>query len=145
MPSLRARSTTRVGVGTDLVLIADVADSIATFGERYVRRVYSPAEIATCALPAGGFDPARLAARFAAKEAVVKALQLTGAVPYPEIEVRNTALGSPLVTIGGSLAGAGRDRGLCDVSLSMSHEGDYAAAVVVALFDTRNFQEVGSV
>ena len=64
-----------VGVGIDLVEVADVAAALASpHADRYLELVYSEAERRDCATPDGRVDPARLAARFAAKEAAWKAL-----------------------------------------------------------------------
>ena len=60
-------------VGIDLVDVDDVAATLARFGDRYLRRVFVPAEIAACA---AGTDPRLLSACFAAKEATLKALGL---------------------------------------------------------------------
>ena len=60
----------------DLVEIDEIRDSIQSFGERFLGRVFTPAELNEC-----GASPARLAERFAAKEAILKALQVDGAVP----------------------------------------------------------------
>ncbi len=65
--------------------VADVAESVAQFGDRYLRRIYTEREIAACAGPAFA---ERLAARFAAKEAVIKALTIVDApTPLTEIEI----------------------------------------------------------
>jgi len=66
-------------VGCDLTNPLDVAASIEQFGDRYLRRIYTDAELAGCA---GPILSQRLAARFAAKEAVAKVLgELSGALP----------------------------------------------------------------
>src|SRR5258706_12086466 len=62
-------------VGTDIVAVAEVARSIELFGDRYLRRVYTDAELEYC-LSRGPNAPLHLAARFAAKEAALKALRL---------------------------------------------------------------------
>lgn len=68
-------------VGVDVVSVADVAASVRRFGDRYVHRIFTPHEIAACrtaCVPAGGdptYSAESLAARFAAKEAVVKVLR----------------------------------------------------------------------
>ena len=74
-------------VGTDLVHVPDVAASIDRFGARYLHRVYTDAELDTCRSGAGGWSPERLAARFAAKEAVLKVLRPADGVSVRDIEV----------------------------------------------------------
>ncbi|MBV8762377.1 MAG: holo-ACP synthase [Deltaproteobacteria bacterium] len=111
-------------VGVDLVQVSRIAASIATFGERFVQRVFTPAEAAYAT------TPERLAARFAAKEAVKKALELDG-VAWRDIEVARRASGACDVVLHGAARAAADAMG-ARLALSMSHEGDYATAMVVA-------------
>ena len=77
-----------VGVGIDLVRVSRVAASLAQFGERFLRRVFTEAEIAY-ATSSPGLTAERLAARFAAKEAAIKALGLADqGVGWRQIEVQ---------------------------------------------------------
>ncbi|HET6508930.1 MAG TPA: 4'-phosphopantetheinyl transferase superfamily protein [Baekduia sp.] len=115
-------------VGIDLVRAATVAASIAEHGDAYLRRVYTPQEVADCRA-----DPLRLAARFAAKEAAMKVLRPAPdtAVPWPSIEVVRNAPGPPTLRLHGPAAELARAAGLTDLALSFTHEEEYAAAVVV--------------
>lgn len=123
----------RLRVGTDLVDTRRIAESIATFGERYLKRVFTEAEIAY-ANAAPAMTTQRLAARFAAKEATVKALDLAEAgVPYRDIEVVRTASGSPALVLHGRAREASEAAGSPTLEVSLSHEGDYATAVVLSL------------
>lgn len=120
-------------MGIDLVSVAAVQESIDLFADRYLERVYTAREIADCTGPAGP-DPQRLAARFAAKEAVVKVLRPGRgvAVPWSAIEVLRSPegwTGLALHDRAQSLAQAGRLDGW---SVSLSHESGYAGAVVAA-------------
>lgn len=84
-------------------------------------------------LPSGGRRPLEsLAARFAAKEAVAKALGAPGSLPWHECEVVSSESGQPRVTLTGSLAELSRSRGIDDWQLSLSHDGGIAIAFVVA-------------
>lgn len=118
-------------VGIDAVEVADVAGAIDRFGARYLERVYTAREIADC-----GGDPRRLAARWAAKEAVVKALRLGPDLPTPprEVEVFGTPEG-PGVRLHGGLADRARERGWVYAELSLTHTDHCAAAVVVVEVD----------
>ncbi len=120
---------TRVGI--DAAEVADVADSIARFGNRFVERVFTPGEIAECR-----GDPRRLAARWAAKEAVIKALRLGPDTPTPphEVEVLGTP-GGPELRLHGGLAACARARGWIRVEVSLTHTDSSAAAVVLAETD----------
>lgn len=114
-------------VGIDTAEVRDIEESIARFGQRFVERVFTPSEIAEC-----GGDPRRLAARWAAKEAVVKALRLGPDVPTPprEIGIVSTPEG-PEVRLTGGLAECARVRGWCRMDVSLTHTDHCATAVVL--------------
>jgi holo-[acyl-carrier protein] synthase len=119
-------------VGIDLTLVSDVRDSLAHFGDRYLRRVFTAREYADSCSSA---DPApHLAARFAAKEATLKALKVEGAQPeWTSMEVRRHPLGwCDEMHLTGSAARLAAHRGVDRLCVSLSHEGDAAVAVVVA-------------
>ncbi len=111
-------------VGIDLVLVSRIAESIATFGDRFVARVFTAGERAY-AESSPELAPARFAARFAAKEAVKKALRLDG-VDWRAIEVVREPDGAPAIVLHGALTHHGA------VAVSLSHEGDHATAVAIA-------------
>jgi holo-[acyl-carrier protein] synthase len=120
-------------VGVDLVRVQDVADSVERFKARYLDRVFTPAEQAYCAA-----EPAvriqRLAARFAAKEAVVKVLRPEGARPeWTSIEVVRTESGACDLRLTGTAAALAADAGITALAVSLTHEHDHAAAAVVGL------------
>ena len=123
---------TRVRVGTDLAHADDVATSIGTFGERYLARVYTGGELAQCS-DANGPNAERLAARFAAKESVVKALRPTEGVAFGDIEVHADAWGAPSIRLHGAMAVHANSIGLADSSLSLTHHDGLACAVFVAV------------
>lgn len=115
-------------VGIDLTSVDDVRAAIEAHGDRYLQRVYAPGELADC-----GGDPARLAARFAAKEAAVKVLRPTEhPLPWISICVRRHSTGYPELVLMGLAARQAAAEGLTELALSLTHEGDHAAAVVVA-------------
>jgi holo-[acyl-carrier protein] synthase len=121
-----------VAVGIDLTLVPDVRDSLATFGTRYLNRVFTPREYADACSSA---DPApHLAARFAAKEATIKALKVEGAQPeWTSMEVWRHPMGwCDEMRLTGSAARLAASRGVDRLFVSLSHEGDAAVAVVVA-------------
>jgi holo-[acyl-carrier protein] synthase len=119
-------------VGIDLVAVSTVRDGLAEHGERYLRRVYTEREIADC----GGLDkpdPLRLAARFAAKEAAMKALRVgDAAVPFSAIEVVRGPDGAPELELHGAAAELASIAGISSFAVSLTHEDAYASAVVVA-------------
>jgi holo-[acyl-carrier protein] synthase len=121
-----------VRVGVDLVSVETVRGALATHGERYLRRIYTDAEVGYC-LSAAHAAPERLAARFAAKEAALKVLRPAGtAIPWRDIEVVRQPHGWVELSLSGRAAAAAREEGLGELALSISHEAGYATAVVAA-------------
>ncbi|HXH04385.1 MAG TPA: holo-ACP synthase [Candidatus Competibacteraceae bacterium] len=121
------------GIGTDIVRIARLEQSLARFGETLARRILADTE-----LPAfqASRQPARLLAkRFAAKEAVAKALG-TGfrdGLILPQIAIEHDAAGRPLVRYHGRAAQLVAQLGIADTLLSLSDEQDYAVAFALLL------------
>ncbi len=120
-------------VGFDLVDVREVQDSIDRFGERYLTRVYTPAEIEyAMSAPDRATAARRLGARFAAKEATIKALGASERGISPrEIEVARSADGAIRIILHGPAFAAAREVGATAFVVSVSHQGDLAGAVVV--------------
>ena len=110
----------------------EVATAVERFGDRYLRRVYTSREIATCT-GRHGVSTERLAARFAAKESVVKALRPTGGVAFHDVEVQLDEAGAPEVVLSGRLREHAATLGVVDTSLSLTHDDGRAGAVFVAV------------
>jgi len=126
------RPSPALRVGTDLCSVEQVAESVATFGDRYLHRVYTDAELEYC-----GRDPAlsaeRLAARFAAKEATLKVLRPRDARPdWRTIEVRRNPEGWCELALTGTAARLAHEAAIGSLSVSLSHESGMANAVVIA-------------
>jgi holo-[acyl-carrier protein] synthase len=122
----------RLCVGLDVVDVAEVAASLERFQDRYVSRLFTADEAAYCRAGLGSASAARFAARFAAKEATVKALQPEGPwADWRAIEVRRRKSGSCVLVLHREAAALARRRGIQRLALSMSHDGDRAAAIVV--------------
>jgi len=122
-------------VGMDLTSVAEVEDSVARFGDRYVRRIFTRHEIESCTQ---GDDVASsgLAARFAAKEATIKVLRPRQALPdYRSIQVRRHPEGWCEIELSGTAAEMAEAEGVRYLALSLTHEAGMAAAVVVAVCD----------
>jgi holo-[acyl-carrier protein] synthase len=120
-----------LGLGTDLIEIARIAQSIARFGDRFLTRIYTPAEIAFCnrkKQPAESF-----AARFAAKEAAAKALGtgISRGVSWLELEVTRQPGQAPSLLLHGRAAERARALGITCTSISLTHSRDTAFAIVV--------------
>lgn len=117
-----------IRVGTDLTSVEEVREAIAVHGDRYLRRVYAPEERRDTS-----DDPRRLAARFAAKESVLKVLRPgDDSVPWNEIRVRRHPSGWTDLVLSGRAAQSAKAAGIEEWAVSLSHEGDLACAVVVA-------------
>lgn len=122
-----------IHIGLDLVSVGQVADAAqGPAGRRYLSRIYTADEIEDCRTPTG-IDPAQLAARFAAKEATLKALS-TGdeGASFRDIEVRKDPSGRTRLALHGRMAERAEAMGLVDLALALTYETGYAAAVVVA-------------
>lgn len=119
-------------VGIDLVSVQQVQESIDTHGERYTGFVYTERELADCTTD-HGIDAARLAARFAAKEAALKALApAEEGIQFSSIEVQRGDAGAVTLALSGSAAEAAARAGVSELALSFTHDGGFACAVVVA-------------
>jgi holo-[acyl-carrier protein] synthase len=118
-----------VGVGLDLIEVERVAEATRRFGDRFLRRIYHPLELEQTR----GTRVQYLAARFAVKEALMKALG-TGfgaGVRWVDIEVQNLASGQPILVLHGRTAEIARSRGADHSHVSITHTAGHAAAVVV--------------
>jgi holo-[acyl-carrier protein] synthase len=116
------------GVGTDIVEIIRIRDAVERWGDHFLKKVFSEKEIDYCY---SRNDPAlHLAARFAAKEACIKALStsMTGHISMKDIVVCNDPSGKPSIQVGRKDTGVGRIK----LHLSLSHERQYAVATVIA-------------
>jgi len=121
-----------VAVGIDLIKVRDIRDSVGEFGERYLRRLFTNRELIDCCSSA---DPIpRLAARFAAKEATIKALRVNGCQPvWTSMEVGRDPSGwCDEMRLSGTAARLAVERGIERLHVSLSHEDDAAIAVVLA-------------
>lgn len=120
-------------VGTDLVQISRIAHSIERFGDKFIRRLFTEAEIAY-ATSSESLQAERFAARFSAKEAAIKALSLSDVgLDWKHIEVLRAANGHCTLKLHGAALAAAIAAGIREMSVSLSHEGDYATAVVVCI------------
>jgi len=117
-----------LSVGVDIIEIARIAHALARFGERFLRRIYTPREIAYCR----GRIP-ELAARFAAKEAISKALG-TGinGISWVEMEILADSRGKPYILLHGKAEARAQRLGLHHWAISLSHHDRDAIAFVVA-------------
>ena len=115
-------------IGIDIIEIARIKEAIARWGEGFLNRVYTKSELELYRR-----KPLSLAARFAGKEAVIKALgaQAKG-INWKEIEILSDPSGQPLVHLYGKAQNQASDSGLGSLAISLSHSREYAIACVVS-------------
>jgi len=113
-------------IGVDIIEIARIEKAITRWGERFLQRIYTDAELKLCRQ-----KPSPLAARFASKEAVMKLLG-TGikGVCWKDIETLSHPSGKPLVNLYGGAQTEARRLGLKEIAISLSHSREYAIAMV---------------
>lgn len=138
---MSAGGTLRVGM--DLVSVDQVVESVRHFGDRYLERVYTPHEIDSCgyrSVAVGNTDrlvAQSLAARFAAKEAVMKVLRPVGVqLDWRSIEIHQMTGGWCEIRLSGQAAAMATESGIDELMVSLTHESSVAAAVVVGRCET---------
>jgi holo-[acyl-carrier protein] synthase len=120
-----------VGTGVDLAEVPRIQASIERFGRKFIERIYTPREIAYVERKANRFE--RYAARFAAKEAGMKAIG-TGwrhGVRWQDFEVSNLLSGKPTLRFHSAAARFAEKLGVRNVSLSLTHTKEYGMAHVI--------------
>lgn len=122
-------------IGVDIVEVERIGQAVERWGERFLRRIYTDGEIAYC-----GTRVSSLAARWAAKEAVSKALgtgwapqeaHAAGWIDWTEIEVVRLNSGQPEVLLHGKARARADALGITGWQLSMSHTREHAVAMVL--------------
>jgi holo-[acyl-carrier protein] synthase len=119
----------KLATGVDLIEIARIEEVIERHGKHYLERIYTQAELDYC-----GKRAESLAGRFAAKEAVAKALGSgIGDVNWKEIEVLGDEQNAPTLTLHGVAEQKAKELGLTSWSVSISHSQSHSVALVVAV------------
>ncbi len=118
----------KLKTGIDLIEISRIQAALDRYGERFLKRIFTPAEIVECQGRAEA-----LAVRFAAKEAVVKALGTgIGPVIWHEVETLHKPSGEPYLILHGAADRIAKKLGLTEWSVSLSHSRENAVAIVIA-------------
>ncbi len=120
-----------IGTGIDIIEVPRVAEAIERFGDRFLRRIFTAGEIQYCQSKRNAVE--RFAARFAAKEAALKAIG-TGwrsGVAWTDVEVRRQPGGRPILTFSGAAGAHAVALGMKRASLSLSHTAEIATAQVI--------------
>jgi len=119
-------------IGTDIIEIARIKQAIDRWGERFLHRVYTEAE-----LNLYGTRPQSLAARFACKEAVAKLLGAKDkGISWQDIETLSYPNGKPLLNLYGRAQSEAKNLGIKDIAVSLSHSRDYAIAAAIGTTET---------
>lgn len=116
------------GIGVDIIEIERIRESIETRGDRFLEKVFTPQEIAYCAAKQNSAQ--HYAARFAAKEAMSKALSTgwAGEFRWKDVELTNDPSGQPHITLRGPLR---NELAGTSIHVSLSHSHSHVVAVVI--------------
>jgi holo-[acyl-carrier protein] synthase len=119
----------KLATGVDLIEIARIEEVVARHGKHYLERIFTPAELTQF-----GKRAESLAGRYAAKEAVSKALGCgIGEVTWKEIEILGDEQNAPVLTLHGAAENKAKELGLTTWSVSISHSQSHTVAFVVAI------------
>ena len=120
-----------IGIGFDMVKVARIESVLSRWGSRFEKRVFTELEITYCNNRKNRFQG--LACRFAAKEAVFKALGTgwRGGIGWTEIEVSNDHKGKPSITLSGQTKQLSRQMGVREIFVSMTNTKEHGAAQVI--------------
>ena len=125
-----------LGIGTDIIEISRIKESIEKYGENFLKKIYTPTEIDYCSNKANKYQ--HYAARFAAKEAIYKALASgwQKSVSWQDLEIINAPNGMPQVTMFGKLKEfLANDKSL---KISISHAENYVTCVAIVYKNSQN-------
>ncbi len=130
-----------IAVGIDLQPVAEVLQALTEHEDRYLARVFTLEEQRACGV---GREPVevvaeRLSARFAAKEALLKALRVGSDSPgFLDIEVVSHPDGAPTLRLEGAADDLARRDGITGISVSITHGGGLAMAIVMVMYERRS-------
>ena len=122
-----------VGTGIDIVEVFRMRDAISKWGDNFLTKVFTDKEIKYS--NSKRFAPQHFAARFAAKEAVVKAFGVARKYPlnWTDIEIFNDSEGKPVISFSNDALKLKKLKNVSEVIVSMSHSKNYAVANVILL------------
>lgn len=120
------------GIGTDIIEIERIKRTVDRKGERFLKRVFTDSELAFCSSRENPFPC--LAARFAAKEAVLKALGTgIGNCRWTDVEVVRNGAGAPEIVLSGNAGKLACEIGITRVMISISHDRERAVSFALAV------------
>jgi holo-[acyl-carrier protein] synthase len=116
----------RTAIGVDIIEISRIERVISRWQDSFLKRIYTGEELESCS------NASSLAARFAAKEAVMKALGIGArGVNWRDIEILTNGDGAPLIRLHGRARERSKEIGIAEFCVTMSHSREYAVAFVV--------------
>jgi len=121
-----------IGTGIDLIKIERMGRMLARWGETFKQRIFTPGEVSYC--DKKNNHAQHYAARFAVKEAVLKALGsgLVARMKWSDVEVSNEQSGKPNVILNGEVKRIAEARNISNIFVSIAHDHEYAVAHVIA-------------
>lgn len=126
MGSRVGREASGAAVGVDIIEIGRISRAISEWQDSFLNRIYTRVELANHT------NVSSLAARFAAKEAVMKALGSgTRGINWKDIEIVTNGDGAPVIRLYGRALERSKELGIAQFSISLSHSREYAVAFVV--------------
>lgn len=117
------------GIGVDIIKIDRMRKTVERWGEKFLERVFTSNEITYCYEKREPF--LSLSVRFAAKEALIKAIGSEISVSLTDIEIMNYGSGRPFIKVKGRLESFFAEKSIRTAHLSLSHEHEYGVACVV--------------
>lgn len=117
------------GIGIDIVKIQRMSDAYKKWGNKFFEKFLTGSEIAYCFAKTDPYPS--LSVRWAAKEALIKAVGSEVHVNFKEVEIINNSLGRPSLLFKGKLEEFCREKGIVNYHVSLSHEKEYGVASVV--------------
>lgn len=122
-----------VGIGTEITECLRIARLIERHGEQFLHRTFTPQEIHWCQMQGQWIQ--HYAARWAGKQAVIKALGLAGmrGISWPDIEIRSDGTGQHRVLLSGAIKQEAERLGISEILLTLSHCRTHATAFAVAI------------
>lgn len=120
-----------IGIGVDIVRIKRIEKIYALYGERFLKKILGIQEIQYLKnITNKKKRIEKIATRFAAKEAIIKAIPIKNNYRYSQFQIKNLASGKPMIMVDNSLKSSFSNLKINNFHISLSHEKDYAVALV---------------
>ncbi|MEK6645339.1 MAG: holo-ACP synthase [Candidatus Firestonebacteria bacterium] len=118
-------------IGLDIVEVVRVKRAICKYGDKFINRIYTPAEIKYCKEKVNPYT--HFTGRFAAKEAILKALPegWQGKLKWTDIEIKNNSTGNPRIILKGTALKFCHRKKIKKIKITISHEKNYAVALAM--------------